>query len=303
MDALKILDSFPIFSNSFQKLKLKINLDNIQSKIIKNDSSKILNKLYTFKNNIKEKSIKINSDSGNLITTNNSSNANISYHSTNQYSIELYNKNHDEYFDNKSSDSYEISNIKTKIQEKSNVIDTYNLIKKKLMNINFNHLLQQLCYAYNEISQDSCFRYDYYDKEVNFTLYAQKHSYSNFSTLLSLIEIKNPSVSIKEYLARIIYKTNLEISSLIIANMYIDKICEKFSIKLNTGLLFGFLIGCIYISMKLNEDCNLNSEFISKVFGIDAKRIHQIEHAVISLLNFRIIIKEDEFLEYIEVAF
>lgn len=314
MDILKKSD---FFSNSYylnHSFKPIMNLKIINEINMKKEKLKILNKLNTFKNMINKIAEKSNSKSSNSYeNTTNPSISSKNECSSNDIAIQLYNKNHDEYFDidvNTSTDSKRHISIRknsTNIHEgfkSSENMNIYEVIKNKLLQINFNYLLQQLCYAYDEISDDSInYKNEFYDKEVNFTLYAQKHSYSNFSSLLKSIEIVNPSISLEQFLARIIYKTNIEVSSLIIANMYIDKICEAFSIKLNINLLFGFLIGCIYISMKFNEDCSFKPSFISKVFGIDVKRLNQIEHAVLSLLNFKTIIKDQEFLEYIQIAF
>ena len=65
-----------------------------------------------------------------------------------------------------------------------------------------------------------------------------------------------PNISLEYFINHLFKYTNMSISSLILAIIYIDQFCEKFKYALSMHNIFRILLIFVYISIKLNEDIN-----------------------------------------------
>ena len=107
-----------------------------------------------------------------------------------------------------------------------------------------------------------------------------------------------PNISLEYFINHLFKYTNMSISSLILAIIYIDQFCEKFKYALSMHNIFRILLIFVYISIKLNEDINIKSEFYSKVAGVSVKDLNMLEFQMCVAMNFDFFIKSDYYQQY-----
>ena len=107
-----------------------------------------------------------------------------------------------------------------------------------------------------------------------------------------------PNISLEYFINHLFKYTNMSISSLILAIIYIDQFCEKFRYVLSMHNIFRILLIFIYISIKVNEDTNIKPDFYSKVAGVSIKDLNMLEFQMCVAMNFDFYIKSDYYQEY-----
>ena len=107
-----------------------------------------------------------------------------------------------------------------------------------------------------------------------------------------------PSISIKDYLNRILSFTDIEDNTLILSLIYIDKICEKNSIILSEHNIHRILFSSILISIKFNEDIYYKNKFYAKVAGVSAKELKKMESEFLRLIDFDLCVNDNLFVKY-----
>ena len=107
-----------------------------------------------------------------------------------------------------------------------------------------------------------------------------------------------PNISLEYFINHLFKYTNMSISSLILAIIYIDQFCEKFKYALSMHNIFRILLIFVYISIKLNEDINIKPEFYSKVAGVSVKDLNMLEFQMCVAMNFEFFIKSDYYQQY-----
>lgn len=107
-----------------------------------------------------------------------------------------------------------------------------------------------------------------------------------------------PNISLEYFINHLFKYTNMSISSLILAIIYIDQFCEKFKYALSMHNIFRILLIFVYISIKLNEDINIKPDFYSKVAGVSIKDLNMLEFQMCVAMNFEFFIKSDYYQQY-----
>ena len=107
-----------------------------------------------------------------------------------------------------------------------------------------------------------------------------------------------PNISLEYFIQHLFKYTNMSISSLILAIIYIDQFCEKYHYALNMHNIFRILLIFVYISIKVNEDINIKPEFYSKVAGGSIKDLNMLEFQMCVAMNFDFFIKSDYYQQY-----
>ena len=107
-----------------------------------------------------------------------------------------------------------------------------------------------------------------------------------------------PNISLEYFINHLFKYTNMSISSLILAIIYIDQFCEKFKYALSMHNIFRILLIFVYISINLNEDINIKPEFYSKVAGVSVKDLNMLEFQMCVAMNFEFFIKSDYYQQY-----
>ena len=107
-----------------------------------------------------------------------------------------------------------------------------------------------------------------------------------------------PKISVSDYLLRITKYANVSDEILIIALIYLDKLCKKNKIMLNSYNVHRLLFVSILISIKMNSDKIYKNNYYSKISGINPKDLCLMEYEFIHLSGFMLNIKKEIYEKY-----
>ena len=100
------------------------------------------------------------------------------------------------------------------------------------------------------------------------------------------------TISLSDYLNRIINYTKVEHSTLIAAMIYLKRYCTQTKTMLNEYNTHRLLVTSIIVSIKFNEDEKFNNLFYSVIAGTDLRQMNQLEEDFLDGLNFNMFIDE-----------
>ena len=103
-----------------------------------------------------------------------------------------------------------------------------------------------------------------------------------------------PNISIYDYVKRIVKYTNVEQSTLIIALIYIDRICQN-NYFINEHNIHKLLFTSILIAIKYNEDDFYKNEYYAQIAGVGVKELFRMEEEFLALISFTLYINEKVF--------
>ena len=107
-----------------------------------------------------------------------------------------------------------------------------------------------------------------------------------------------PSISTKNYLFRIVKYTEIEDNTLILALIYIDRICDIAKIILTPYNIHKIIFTAILLAIKYNEDMIFNFEYYSKVAGISINEMQILEKYFAILLRYKFFVSNEIFENY-----
>ena len=107
-----------------------------------------------------------------------------------------------------------------------------------------------------------------------------------------------PKISIYDYLIRIQTYSYIEKNTLIIALIYIDRICDLGHITLTYYNIHRILFTSVVIAMKYNEDCFYDNKYYSEIAGVKLNELINLENAFVQKCNFMFYISDDIFEKY-----
>ena len=133
--------------------------------------------------------------------------------------------------------------------------------------------------------------------EENKNLYNYKEEISKQKNLIFFSK-DIPSIPIKDYLYRIQLFTEAEDNTIILALIYLDKICEKASIILSEYNIHKILFVSILIAIKYNEDSFYDNKYYSQIAGVNLKELKKMESEFLRLIKFELYINKNIFEKY-----
>lgn len=107
-----------------------------------------------------------------------------------------------------------------------------------------------------------------------------------------------PSISIEDYLRRIVKYSLLDTASLTAAAIYINSLWEKNQYVLTYNNIYRLILAAIVISIKFNDDIVYKNSYYGKIGGVSLKEINYLEYQLLSYLNFNLSINLDYFKSY-----
>jgi hypothetical protein len=112
-----------------------------------------------------------------------------------------------------------------------------------------------------------------------------------------------PSISIYDYLTRIIQYTEIDETTLIIALVYIDKYLTSFPQVnvLSQHIIHKLLFTAIILAIKYNEDDIYNNKYYSEVGGVSLYELNQMEYELFVTLNCSLFVDNDMLMKYMSV--
>lgn len=123
-------------------------------------------------------------------------------------------------------------------------------------------------------------------------LVSENRSKSNYKAQLKaqahspFTSLSIPCISLSDYLHRIWKYSNMDESSLILALIYIDRLCKKKKIILTEFNVHRILFSSLLISIKFNEDKYFTNKYYSKIGGMGLKQLNDMEMEFLVNINF-----------------
>ena len=90
----------------------------------------------------------------------------------------------------------------------------------------------------------------------------------------------------------------MEDSTLIIALIYIDRICIKKGITLTQYNIHRLLFTSILISIKYNEDIIYDNLYYSKIGGVPKAELSKLENEFLKMIGFDLFVSEEVYKKY-----
>ena len=92
--------------------------------------------------------------------------------------------------------------------------------------------------------------------------------------------------------------TKMEISSLIISIMYIDRFCDRYGYVLNLYNIYKLILVTCLISIKYNEDIFIGTKQYSEIAGVSVRDLNILEYQMFVLLDYNLFIENEYYQQY-----
>jgi hypothetical protein len=109
-----------------------------------------------------------------------------------------------------------------------------------------------------------------------------------------------PEISIDDYINRIFKSAKMNISSLILSIIYIDRFCEINRYVLCMNNIHRLLLTACLLSIKFNEDINISPKYYAEVAGIPVYDLNNLEIYLCVKLKFSLFVSCDIYQNYYE---
>ena len=109
-----------------------------------------------------------------------------------------------------------------------------------------------------------------------------------------------PRISIEDYINRIYKCSKMNISTLIISIIYIDRFCEENSYVLSLNNFHRIFLTACLLSIKFNEDNNLNTQYYANIAGVHVHDLNNLECYLFIKLKFSLFVEYDSYKKYFE---
>ena len=106
-----------------------------------------------------------------------------------------------------------------------------------------------------------------------------------------------PSISLFEYLQRILKYVRIELSTLIIAMIYIDRICRE-KVFLNEFNIHRVMLIAIYMAYIYNEDNVYDNKYLALVSGLSKAEMMTLQEDFLDLIEFNLFVSDEIFEQY-----
>ena len=125
---------------------------------------------------------------------------------------------------------------------------------------------------------------------------------SNIDSKLTLIKPfiskKIPSISIKDYIERLLNYSNTFNEIAIIILIYLDNICGKYKINLNYYNIHKFIFAAFIVANKFYEDHYDSIGLYAKLGGISKKEAIILEYEFMNLIDFNLFVNQELYNKY-----
>ena len=110
----------------------------------------------------------------------------------------------------------------------------------------------------------------------------------------------NPSITIKDYLERLYRYSKMNISTVILLLIYIDRITNINKFKLTYYIIHKLILSSMVVAIKYNEDDFFSMKHYAKLGGISKAEMINLEFYFVTLLNYNLFVKIELFNKYNE---
>ena len=126
----------------------------------------------------------------------------------------------------------------------------------------------------------------------------EKKTTTNNNVMKSFLTKKIPSISIYDFLERIVKYSKIEKSTLVLILIYIDKLCDMNNVDITFYNIHKLILSSLVIAAKYNEDKYLSNQFFAKIGGITKKEIDILEYQFLTLIDFSLYINDEIYYKY-----
>ena len=137
-------------------------------------------------------------------------------------------------------------------------------------------------------------------KEIDNTLTQiiseKKNSKKNQNDIFSHVRV--PKIPLFDYLLRIQKYTRIDNSTIIMALIYIDRVCIRKGLTLTNYNIHRLLFTSILISIKFNEDIIYDNLLYSKIGGVPVAELNKLEHEFLKMIGFSLFVSEEVYKKY-----
>ena len=107
-----------------------------------------------------------------------------------------------------------------------------------------------------------------------------------------------PPISLNEYIDHLMKYSNMDISTLINAIIYIDRFCDNNNYYLTKNNIFRILLSTCLLSLKFNEDIIVNYKEYSEIAAVSVEDLKNLEFKMYLKLHYSLIVKYDLYKAY-----
>lgn len=104
---------------------------------------------------------------------------------------------------------------------------------------------------------------------------------------------ERPSISLLDYVVRIVKHTRMEISSLVIGAIYIDRFCENKKYILTMYNIYKLILTSFLLTLKFNEDIKIDMKVYSDIVGVSTNNIRDLEIFMYEGMDYYLFVDTD----------
>lgn len=164
------------------------------------------------------------------------------------------------------------------ISKETEINSSYESQTSKETNLN-NHIIHSIYLSLKDI--------------INDNIPVQKYVKNDIFYLSSI-----PSISLKDFINRLVKFSKMEISTLINAIIYIDNFCDKNNYIITANNIFCILLSACLLSLKFNEDIIVSYKYYSEISGVSVEDLQKFELYMYLNLHFSLKVEYDLFISY-----
>jgi hypothetical protein len=107
-------------------------------------------------------------------------------------------------------------------------------------------------------------------------------------------------IKIQDYLERLYKYGRMNISTILLMLIYIDRLCNINKIKLSYEIIHKLMLASLIVAIKYNEDEMNSLKFYAQLGGVSITELEYLEICFVTCINFNLFIKEDIYNKYYE---
>ena len=125
-----------------------------------------------------------------------------------------------------------------------------------------------------------------------------KNTDSKISLLKPFVYKKIPSISIYDYIERLLKYSKTFDKIVILILIYLDTISTKHNIHLNYFNIHKLILAAFIVASKFHEDDCYSISYYAKLGGISVKEAINLEYEFMNLIDFKLFISENIYDKY-----
>ena len=107
-----------------------------------------------------------------------------------------------------------------------------------------------------------------------------------------------PLISLDNYIKRIFFYTKIDISTLIIAIIYLDTFCDMNRYILCINNIHRIIMASCVLSIKFNEDLSFGNDYYAKMANFSLDLLNRLEYEFYVMMNFKLLVNSDMYRKY-----